>query len=342
MNTYLFAGTITTREPVAWSPPGHVAPDKRVSMPRIPIVTAAGPMDTVFLGASTIRGRLRHACADLALERERPVSLSRYLELKVGGVKGSAGTRRVGIGERRAFLEREPLLSLFGAGASEIGWIHGRIDVAMARPTEPVEPVVINGRRNDATEDPILDDVLDVHERTRVAEGLDANQRRSRAAAEVRGLRQRIARAVRTGEDADGLRLELEGARKAEEEAARAQSELLGSDVSLRLPLPGYEALPAGTVLSHRMYLRHACEPELSLFMAGLARFAEDPRFGGHRAHGCGRVALEYAVRRIDGVDAHAVGAVSIDPDRWEAGGSSLALAGEPARWLDAWRDAAP
>ena len=80
------------------------------------------------------------------------------------------------------------------------------------------------------------------------------------------------------------------------------------------LPLPGYEAMPAGTVLEHRMVLRHVSAGELGVFMAGLRRFAEDPRFGAHRAHGCGRVTVEYAVKRIDGVDARPVGAVSIDP----------------------------
>ena len=256
-HTCLFTGTITTREPLAWSPPGHVGPDKRALLPRMTVPTAAGPMESAFLGASTIRGRYRHACADRCLERERPVSLSRFLELKVGGVKGSAEDRRVDVRERIAFLEGEPVLSLFGAGASPIGWVHGRLDVGTALPSEPIEPVLLNGRRGNATEDPILLDVLDAEEVTRVRGGLDANRRRSRAVAEIRALRQRIARATRAGEDASELLLELEAARESEDGAARAQCELVGSDVSLLLPLPGYEALPTGTVLSHRMYLRH-------------------------------------------------------------------------------------
>ena len=341
-HTCLFTGTITTREPLAWSPPGHVGPDKRALLPRMTVPTAAGPMESAFLGASTIRGRYRHACADRCLERERPVSLSRFLELKVGGVKGSAEDRRVDVRERIAFLEGEPVLSLFGAGASPIGWVHGRLDVGTALPSEPIEPVLLNGRRGNATEDPILLDVLDRDEVTRVRGGLDANRRRSRAVAEIRALRQRIARATRAGEDASELLLELEAARESEDGAARAQCELVGSDVSLLLPLPGYEALPTGTVLSHRMFLRHVSDAELALFMAGLARFAEDPRFGAHRAHGCGRVAVEYAVKRVDGARAQNIGAVSIDPERWDLDESSLALEGEPARWLAAWHDPAP
>ena len=340
--TYLFTGEITAREPLAWSPPGHVATDRRALLPRMTVLTAAGPMDGVFLGGSAIRGRYRHACADVCLERERPVTYERYLELKLGGVKGSAEAPRVDLRERSAFLDRQPVLSLFGAGASAIGWIHGRVDVGAALPVEPVEPVVLNGRRGDAASDPILAEVLDEAECERVGLAVEANHRRSQAAAEVRARRNEVHRAVRAGEDAAPRRLELERAQRVETEAASAQAELAGSDVSMLLPLPGYEAMPAGTVLEHRMVLRHVSAGELGVFMAGLRRFAEDPRFGAHRAHGCGRVSVEYAVKRIDGVDARPVGAVSIDPGRWDADGSSLALEGEPGAWLGEWHDAPP
>lgn len=341
-HTYLFTGEISALEPLAWSPPGHVAPDRRTLLPRMTVLTAAGPMDGVFLGGSTIRGRYRHACAEVCLERERPVTYERYLELKLGGVKGSAEAPRVDLRERLAFLEREPVLSLFGAGSSAIGWIHGRVDVGAALPAEPVEPVVLNGRRGDAASDPILFEVLNEMECERVGLAHEANHRRSLAAAKVRARKRDVARALRGGEDADAHRLELERAQRAEAEAASAQCELAGSDVSMLLPLPGYEAMPVGTVLEHRMVFRHVSAGEMRVFMAGLARFAEDPRFGAHRAHGCGRVAVEYAVKRIDGVDARAVGEVSIDPGRWDAHGSSLALEGDPGRWLGEWHDAPP
>ena len=341
-HTFLFTGEITALEPLAWSPPGNVAPNRRSLLPRMTVLTAAGPMDGVFLGGSAIRGRYRHACADVCLERERPVTYERYLELKLGGVKGSGEGKRVDLREQSAFLEREPLLSLFGAGASAIGWIHGRADVGAARPVEPVEPVVLNGRRGDAALDSILIDVLDEAEYDRVRLAVEANHRRSLAAAEVRARKHDVARAVRTGEDDAAPRLELERALRNETEAANAQAELAGSDVSMLLPLPGYEAMPAGTVLEHRMVFFHVSAGEMAVFMAGLRRFAQDPRFGAHRAHGCGRVAVEYAAKRIDGVDARPVGEVSIDPGRWDADGSSLALEGEPERWLGEWHDAPP
>ena len=341
MNTWLFTGTITTREPLACSPPGHLGRDKCALLPRMTVPTPAGPLDTVFLPGSTIRGRYRHACADVCLERERPVSLKRYLQLKVGGVKGTAQERRVGLLERDAFREAQPLLSLFGAGASGIGWIHGRLDVGAALPAEPAEPVVMTGTRGDTTRDPILFEVLDEEERTPAVLGLEANRRRSQTAAELRELGKQIARADRAGEDTAELMRAREAARECGEQAARVQSGLVGSDVSLHLPLPGYEAIPPGAVLNHRMFFHHVSEIEMRFFTAGLVRFAEDPRFGARRAHGCGRVAVEYAVKRLDGVHARNAGEVSIDPDRWGRDESSLVLTGAPARWLDAWHDAA-
>ena len=341
MNTYLFVGTITTRAPLAYSPPDHVAPDKRALLPRMTVPTAAGPLDTVYLSGSTIRGRYRHACADVCLAREKPVTYERYLELTVGGVKGRAAVRRVGLSERGAYVAGEPLLSLFGAGASKVGWIHGRLAVGAALPAEPAEPVVLNGRRGDGTEDPILLEVLGEEERERVLLAAEANQQRSRAAAKVGQLRRQIARANGAEADLSELRRSLEAACQAEEEAASAQSELVGSDVSPLLPLAGYEAIAPGTALSHRMFFRHVSQGEMSLFVAGFARFAEQPRFGGRGAQGCGSVGVEYAVKRLDGVRAHTVGAVSIDPGRWDEDGSSLVLSGEPACWLDAWHDSA-
>ena len=296
-------------------------------------------MDTVYLSGSTVRGTYRHACADVWLGREETVSLDRYLEVKVGGVKGSAEEPRVGLTERARYLHGDPFLDLFGAGDSSIGWIHSRLDVGAALPAEPVQPVRLNGSRGDVLADPKLLEVLEARERDAVVEGLAANRRRSRAAAAGRVLTRRIGQARRAGQDSAGLEQELEAAREAERAAAELQSERLGSDVSLLLPLPGYEAIPPGTVLAHRMMLRHVRQCQLALFMGGLARFAEDPRFGGRRAQGCGRVRVAYEVKRLEGTRAHAIGAVSIDAAQWDTGGSSLSLSGAPEEWLDAWHE---
>ena len=339
MHTYLFTGTLTTREPLAYSPPNHRGPDKRLLLPRMVVASAAGPLETVFVSGSTIRGTYRHACADVWLEREEPVSLDRYLELKVGGVKGSGETPRVGLTERAAYLEGDPFLDLFGAGRSSVGWIHSRLDVGAALPEEPTQPILVNGARGDATADPKLLEVLDRDERAAVLDGLTANRRRSQAATEARELARRIRQATRAKQNTEELEGAHDGARCTEADAAREQSELIGSDVSLLLALPGYEAIPPGTVFHHRLFCKGVSERQMALLMGGLERFACDPRFGGHRAQGCGRVCVDYQVKRIEGTGAQSVGALSIDPDRWDADERSLVVSGAPQLWLGAWHE---
>ena len=339
MHTYLFTGTLITLEPLAFSPPSPRGANHHSPLPRMPVPSAAGPVDTVYLSGSTIRGAYRHACAAAWLEREETVTLQRFLELTVGGVKGSGEEPRVGLSERAAYLEGDPFLALFGAGRSPIGWIHGRLDVGAALPDEPTQPVVLSGARGDATAEPMLLEVLDADGRAAVLDGLEANRRRSRAAAEGRELARRLREARRASEDTTALEAALDAARTAERDAAALQSKHLGSDVSLQMPLPGYEAIPPRTVLGHRMFCRHVSEPQMALLMAGLERFARDPRFGAHRAHGCGRVRVDYEVKRLDAARAHPVGAVSIDPGRWDDDASSLGASGAPEHWLAEWRE---
>ena len=342
IDTYLFTGTITTVAPLACSPPGHMDRHKCARLPRMAMLSAAGPLDTVFVPGATIRGKLRHACADAWLERERPVDYLRYLALKVGGVKGAAEETRVGLRARRDFLAREPFLDLFGAGDSAIGWIHSRLDVGAALPVEPTQAAMLNGARGDTAQDPIVFEVLDESEHDRVRESVGANRRRSQAAGRVRACARDLEQAKRSGQDTAALERRLAEAERAAHAAAEAQVALVGSAVSLPLPLGGYEAIPPGTALAHRMFFRHVSQIQMRLFMAGLARFAQDPRFGARRAQGCGRVCMEYRIKRIEGLAARPVGAVCIDPRRWDDDESSLALSGAPERWLRAWHDDAP
>ena len=125
MHTYLFTGTLLTLAPLAFSPPGHRGADHRSLLPRMPVPSAAGPVDTVYLAGSTLRGAYRHACAEVWLERAGAVTLQRFLELTVGGVKGSGEEPRVGLTERAAYLERDPFLAHVRGGALA-DWLDSR------------------------------------------------------------------------------------------------------------------------------------------------------------------------------------------------------------------------
>ena len=221
MDTYLFTGALITREPLAYSPPDHRGPDKRWLLLRMMVPSAAGVLETVFLSGANIRGKLRHACADVWLERERTVTLRRFLECKVGGVKGRGAEVRVGLTARAAYLDDDPFLSLFGAGSSPIGWIHSRLDVGAALPDEPTQPILVKGVRSDATTDPMLLKVLDPHERPAVLEGQAANRSRSQAAAEHRALTRRLRQEKKAKHDTTELERALDAAHQAEQEAVR-------------------------------------------------------------------------------------------------------------------------
>ena len=336
---FLFTGSITTAEPLAYSPPDHRGADKVARVPRMPVPSAAGPMDTAYLSGATIRGTYRHACADVWLARERTVTVRRFLEVKVGGVKGSAEEPRVGLTERAAYLEGDPFLALFGAGSSPVGWIHSRVDVGAALPGEAVQPIRIHGARGDATTDPMLLGVLDEAGRAAVLDGLAANRRRSQAAEEGRGLTRRIRQAKRAGQDTAALERELEAAREAERAAAGVQSERLGSDVSLLLPLPGYEAIPPGTGARppDGVQARHrASDGAVHGWTRTLRRRSSvrcAPRARVRRG-----VRVDYQVKRLEGTCAQSIGTASIDPQRWDGDGSSLRLSGAPERWLCEWQ----
>lgn len=359
--TYLLTGHITTQQPLAYSPPqpqgaGKGAADKGTAdkkpptpLPRMTRVRNAEPKETVFVSGSTIRGKLRHACADAYLlrehEQQRQVDYRRYLQLKVGGVKGKEKEQLVGLKERKEFLEQNPFLDLFGAGKSEIGWVHGRLDCGAALPEsdKSVKPVVLRGVRRNAALDPILPDVLPEAEWEKVQKEMQQNRDRSRAKTEVKAIAKKLSSAKkRKPQNADEIKRleqELQRWKQTEAEAKTAQAKDSGSDNPLQHPNLAYEAIPVDIKLKHRMLLKQVSPEQLAIFAAGLARFAEDPRFGAHRAHGCGQVALDYRVLRLAGTQSEQAGHILIDSERWEKGESSLELTGAPAAWLKAWED---
>ena len=73
--------------------------------------------------------------------------------------------------------------------------------------------------------------------------------------------------------------------------------EAAGGAVNIQQILGGYEAIPEGTVMNHRM---HGCDlspDELAFVMLGLRKLAREGRFGAHGATGCGYFTAEYTLR---------------------------------------------
>ena len=68
------------------------------------------------------------------------------------------------------------------------------------------------------------------------------------------------------------------------------------SDVSVGMPLAGYQAIPAGVSLTHRMHLMNSDAVELGLLLAGLAQWSMSPVLGAHHSTGCGMISGQWDV----------------------------------------------
>jgi hypothetical protein len=142
-------------------------------------------------------------------------------------------------------------------------------------------------------------------ERKRLFEWSDLITRQSRLKADSKTVQARFSRLrkeVSDGKRASGdpeYLAEQEKLKKLEEELEKAKeaAAAAGGDVSILLPLPGYEALPAGTQIRHRFDARGVSPVELGLLVAGLSRWAMDPRIGARVAHGCGEVSGRYRIK---------------------------------------------
>ncbi len=76
---------------------------------------------------------------------------------------------------------------------------------------------------------------------------------------------------------------------------------IAGTDLSVQMPLPGYEVIPPGLPLSHRLVASQINDVELGLLVLALDKFAKSPFLGAHHAQGCGIVEASWAVS-LDGM----------------------------------------
>ena len=79
--------------------------------------------------------------------------------------------------------------------------------------------------------------------------------------------------------------------------AAKDCFEAAGGAVNIQQLLGGYETIPEGTVLKHRMHGRELSKTELAFLFLGLRKLAREGRLGAHAAHGCGYFTAEYDVQ---------------------------------------------
>ena len=313
-------GHIRTAEPYANSPDDckvESGPDKGLQkLPRI----GGRP----FIAASAIRGMLRRAAALEAVDLLKgKVKFTDWLLFSVGGVKGS-GDDRCDPNIRHDYIEGNPLVALFGAGeaAGPKGKIGGMIGskLHIAHAIADDESIVlekgdgvIGGARAHENTSAVLHEV--VEDMDSAAKFTQLDHRRAVLEREIKNLNAQIGRAKR---NADGEKIPPGQLKEWEKELADKKAKLngkkgtdgaedvkgvkeqmleeFGTDNPIGMPLTGYEAIPAGIRIRHRMTLAAVNSAQLGMFFSALERFALNPVVGAHRGHRCGRIRCEYDV----------------------------------------------
>jgi hypothetical protein len=298
-------GEIVAESPLATSPP-YTPPGTSTSnpnrnpptpLPRMSIHLDGGGVELVpYFPGGGLRGRLRRMAEEavryglVGEDAPSPFGVEDAYYLRNGGVKGSEREDKADILSADARRQANPLIALFGAGAP---WDYGRLSVGHARPSAPIQVDIVRGVRMDDFSRG-GDALVALAPKAR-ATWLEMSRRKSMAARNRQQLRD-LERTARRQKDATE-KTRFEAAAEALKTQINLQEAESGADVSILLPLPGYEAIPAGTRLTHDFTLLRVQPHEVGLFLGALERLAWTPMIGAHTAHGCGIVSGLWRVR---------------------------------------------
>ena len=317
-------GTITAESDISVSPPDHSRNEGRAKVMTLPeksVWRGGQLMTTVYVPGSSIRGALRNtASRTLAAARARgrsPMTPDEFLLIAKGGIKDRKGA---GTDERvvdyKAIAKRrseQPIVSLFGAMAEKIA---GRWQIGDAVPREPLEKPNRKGRgvrSHPFQRQPELAGFMDASEYESFLENDAKRVEANLAEDKAESLGRKIG-SERKSQEPDNERIE---AWKAEQENLKEKAgklrEEAGGAVNIQQLLGGWEAIPAGTRMDHRMRLREATEDELAWAFFALRRLARDGRIGAHESAGEGYFSAEYRLRlAVDDGDFEEAGTLRI------------------------------
>lgn len=317
-------GTITAESDISISPPDHNRKEGRPTVMKLPeksVWRDGHLMTTAYVPGSSIRGALRNgasrAVAEARARKGSPMTPDDFLLLAKGGIKDrkEAGTdeRNVDYEAIAKLRSEQPIVSLFGAMAEKVA---GRWQIGDAVPRTPLEKPNRKGRgvrSHPFQRQPDLAQFMDASEyesfRKKDARRVEANLAEDQA----ESLGRKIG-AERKRQEPDGQRMEQW---KAEQERlaerAKALREEAGGVVNFQQLLGGWEAIPAGIEMDHRMRIRGAGETELAWAFFALRRLAREGRIGAHESAGEGYFSAEYALRlAVDDGDFEAAGTLRI------------------------------
>ncbi len=136
---------------------------------------------------------------------------------------------------------------------------------------------------------------------------------RSELAAQMKMLEKEAKKALRAGTAEQELALrgklaELEARLKTVKEESGS------GDVAIGMPLAGWQAIPQGQEMDHRMILKRSSQVELGLLLAALDEFARFPVIGAHYATGCGLVSAEWEFFEVGEDGRRSIGRAGFEP----------------------------
>ncbi|HHP5493100.1 TPA: hypothetical protein ACSCYS_003499 [Aeromonas veronii] len=328
--TYVFDGMLTAISPMTVTLKGA----STIAGHRLP--RNGGQDAPAYWPATTIRGKIRHMthravvnALKQANEGKVPLDLADHFLLAQGvDIEGDLPAPNAGEINALESLGLNPLLSLFGYwGASS------KASIDSAFPPAGSTAMFGSGARGIMFErDPDLLAVLDTTQVDRL-ENILIQQ--SEASVDIQALKS----------DKKELTKQLKAASKEEKDAlfkkmnaideaiAARKEEKTEAKESIRRPIDPYEAICAGTQMTHRMEVASATQIELGLFIAGLLELARSPHMGGHRNHNCGTFKAEWKVTTwpVDAFSPIELGAIAFGPEGFTLTGDVLKEA------YDAW-----
>lgn len=321
-NTFVFSGQLIAEQPLATCSKDLLDREGQKNQP-MPVPSTTTPKGRrLMFPSSGLRGTLRRAARDAirsAVSRitgdEKPFSLEQHYFLTLGGIKGGGEQDRSSVAHEAEWREKNPLLSVFGAGdAGFLGFVQGRINVSNAICVEASEPTIFSGARTDdlyrdKSQVAYLTDA-DVDNLVRQARG---GRDRSSVQAEIKKVdaARKTARRKGSAEEVATLSARLE-ALQADLDAVKESSGT--SDVSIGMPLAGWQAIPQGSAMDHSFHLIRSTQVELGLVLQALNRFALHPFIGAHFASGCGLVSGSWEVFEASLTGKRSLGRITLTP----------------------------
>lgn len=314
---------------VAETPIMITRPDSNGRFMTMVTMVEGRPCRVPAVPGESIKGMFRAAGYRIAVDnarRQNPgvtCTLDKFYEQTLGGLEFRA--KDAVLGSQDALRARQPILSLFGSATPKVT---GRLIVEPAISKVSVEDLPKGGKKDSAgtgmiggtRRDPLLVDsemgeLLKEGDRARWAKMAEIIQETSKLRAQskaeeraVMDLKEQIAD-MEAGPDKDALKEKLAEAEAKYKQAETALAKMKTTDDyknAIHRPLDPRSAIPAGTEFSHRIELRAGTEVEAGLLLRILAAWNDDPRIGGGRTTGYGRVSGEYSVTLLEKGEAGA------------------------------------